>query len=67
MVTGCENGTFGNNCISNCSGHCLHDHPCNQETGHCDEGCQPGYNDTFCSKRWCTTSLNMIDDLNTVF
>lgn len=67
LLPGCENGTYGYNCLKNCSGHCVHGYPCNKETGRCDEGCEPGYSDTFCSKSWFIISLNIIKDLKKKF
>lgn len=50
LVLACDNGTYGYNCVNNCSGHCLNDSPCNKQTGHCDWGCKPGYTNSKCSK-----------------
>ncbi|XP_065930258.1 uncharacterized protein [Magallana gigas] len=50
-VQECNNGTYGYNCVNNCSGHCLNNSPCNKQTGHCDGGCIPGYTDPYCSKK----------------
>lgn len=49
-VSECNDGTFGHDCINNCSGHCLNKSPCNKQTGHCDRGCDPGYNTEDCNK-----------------
>lgn len=49
-VIECNYGTYGYNCVNNCSGHCLNYSPCNKQTGHCDDECKPGYTDTNCSK-----------------
>lgn len=46
----CENGTYGYNCVNNCSGHCLNDSFCNIQTGNCDSGCTPGYSKNNCSE-----------------
>ena len=46
----CENGTHGYNCVNKCSGHCMNNYPCNKQTGHCDRGCNPGYNKNNCSE-----------------
>ena len=46
----CNNGTFGFGCTNNCSSNCINDLPCNKNTGHCNDGCQPGYTDLFCRK-----------------
>lgn len=50
MVTVCNNGTYGFDCAYNCSGHCLHNSPCNKTTGNCEGGCEPGYTDENCRK-----------------
>ena len=47
----CVNGTYGNNCVYNCSGNCLNDSPCNRQTGYCEGGCKPGYTNAFCNER----------------
>lgn len=48
-VTECDDGTYGYDCLHNCSGHCLNNSPCNKHTGHCELGCKPGYTNVFCS------------------
>lgn len=53
MLKECDDGTYGYDCINNCSGHCLNDFPCNKKTGHCDGGCNPGYTNNYCSKGEC--------------
>lgn len=50
MVLACEKGTFGYDCLNNCSVNCLNDSLCNKQNGHCDRGCNPGYTNTDCSK-----------------
>ena len=50
-VAVCEDWTFGNDCINNCSGNCLDDSPCNKQTGYCEGGCKPGYTNAVCNKR----------------
>lgn len=66
----CDDGTYGYNCINNCSGHCLDDYPCNKETGRCDVGCKPGYTTDNCSKGNCiiiyTFHLNSFNVLTPV-
>lgn len=51
-VLGCKDGTFGYNCINNCSSHCLTDYSCNKQTGHCDNDNDndPGYTNNKCNK-----------------
>ncbi|XP_065933837.1 receptor-type tyrosine-protein phosphatase epsilon [Magallana gigas] len=46
----CVSGTYGHNCVNNCSSHCLNDSTCNKQTGHCDRGCNPGYTINDCSQ-----------------
>lgn len=49
-MIGCEIGTFGKGCSKQCSGHCLHNVPCNLTTGHCDRGCASGYVEPLCNR-----------------
>lgn len=49
-VTECDDGTYGYNCVNNCSRHCLNDYLCDKQTGHCDGGCDPGYTNSDCNK-----------------
>lgn len=49
-ATECDDGTYGYDCLNNCSGHCLNDTHCNKQTGHCDGGCKPGYTNDDCNK-----------------
>lgn len=49
-VIECNEGTFGYDCVNNCSGHCFNTSSCNKENGHCDKGCNPGYTKSDCSK-----------------
>lgn len=49
-VTECDDGTYGYNCVNNCSGHCLSEFSCNKQTGQCDRECNPGYTNSDCSK-----------------
>ena len=46
----CDNSTYGNNCVHNCSRNCLNYSPCNKETGHCKAGCNPGYTNVLCNQ-----------------
>ena len=50
FVAACNDGTFGIDCLNNCSGQCLHGAPCNKQTGLCDRGCNPGYTNIFCNE-----------------
>lgn len=49
MQPDCDDGTYGYNCVNNCSGLCLEGYPCNKETGCCDVGCKPEYTTDNCS------------------
>lgn len=53
MFVECDGGTFGYDCIAICSTNCLNESPCNKKTGHCEDGCNPGYTDSDCSKSEC--------------
>ncbi|XP_061170684.1 cell death abnormality protein 1-like [Saccostrea echinata] len=47
----CNNGTYGPDCIHNCSGHCLNGTTCNKENGFCELSCNPGYaGELYCPK-----------------
>ncbi|XP_078328156.1 uncharacterized protein LOC144623567 [Crassostrea virginica] len=46
----CDDGTYGNNCVHNCSGDCLNGSSCNKQTGYCDMGCKPGYTNALCKE-----------------
>ena len=61
------NGTYGKNCVHNCSGNCLNDSPCNTQTGHCDMGCKPGYTNVLCNERKLLLWTNyVIFDVNSM-
>lgn len=68
MITECTDGTYGQNCVKNCSGHCLNGSTCNKQTGHCNGGCDPGYRDGDCSegkfKENVGKKQNRIDHVN---
>lgn len=51
MSLACDDGSYGYDCVNNCSGHCLNGSHCNKQAGHCDKGCNPGYTNDNCSKR----------------
>lgn len=53
MFVECDDGTFGYDCIAICSTYCLNESSCNKKTGHCEDGCNPGYTDSDCSKSEC--------------
>lgn len=51
MSLACDDGSYGYDCVNNCSGHCLNGSHCNKQAGHCDKRCNPGYTNGNCSKR----------------
>lgn len=59
LVTECDDGTYGYNCVNNCSGDCLNDYPCNKQTGNCDRGCSPGYTGDKCRKSNAILLINV--------
>ncbi|XP_061180746.1 uncharacterized protein LOC133189382 isoform X2 [Saccostrea echinata] len=46
----CDDGTFGNFCEKNCSGHCASGLPCNRSDGICPEGCANGWISPHCNE-----------------
>lgn len=50
MVTECDAGTYGYNCLNRCSGHCSKNSACNKRTGNCDVGCEAGFANYDCRK-----------------
>lgn len=48
MFTECPFGTYGPDCVHNCSGNCLGAVACNRTTGTCDTGCDFGYTGELC-------------------
>lgn len=49
MFTECPLGSYGTDCVYNCSGNCLDDVACNRNTGKCDTGCVIGYTGVMCN------------------
>ena len=49
----CLRGLFGNNCLDSCSVHCKVPRECDKVTGHCFNGCQPGWGDQTCNTSTC--------------
>nr|XP_022312103.1 receptor-type tyrosine-protein phosphatase U-like [Crassostrea virginica] len=45
----CSDGTFGKECMYNCSGNCLDREHCNKVDGRCTQ-CMPGWENNFCNK-----------------
>ena len=50
IVVECEDGTYGYDCVHNCSSNCLNDSPCKKQNGQCTEGCKPGYTNALCNE-----------------
>lgn len=48
MFTECPFGSYGPDCVYNCSRNCLGDVACNRRTGKCDTGCDFGYTGELC-------------------
>lgn len=48
IISACENGTFGKDCVHKCEGHCLNDEPCNKTDGECSR-CSSGWAGEFCN------------------
>lgn len=48
VFTECSSGFFGINCKELCSGYCKNSGPCDHVSGVCPNGCQDGYDGTFC-------------------
>ena len=46
----CENGTYGEKCLSNC-GNCRHGSSCSNVNGSCTDGCEPGFIEALCKTR----------------
>ena len=49
VSSACDDGKFGLNCSNTCSSFCFNDTVCDRVTGHCDEGCDPGYTNLHCN------------------
>lgn len=47
----CPPGKFGLDCSQVCSGHCIHNEPCDHVSGACFNGCGDGFVGTSCNKR----------------
>lgn len=45
----CTTGYYGEKCNSIC-GHCLNNSACDQVTGVCEQGCEPGYEGENCTE-----------------
>ena len=56
-VVACIDGTFGIDCLHNCSSHCLNDSLCEKDTGYCDMGCNPGYTSKNCTEGMYTSLM----------
>lgn len=47
----CSDGSYGDNCSHQCSGHCRNNIACNHETGQCNGGCSEGWFSGNCSQQ----------------
>lgn len=48
MLTECPLGSYGPDCVYNCSKACFGDVACNRTTGKCDTGCNVRYSGDLC-------------------
>ena len=46
----CPQGLFGENCQQYCSKHCVISGKCDRVTGHCIDGCKPGWKPAQCDQ-----------------
>nr|XP_034320792.1 receptor-type tyrosine-protein phosphatase kappa isoform X5 [Crassostrea gigas] len=51
-IAECPPGYYGNDCRYQCSVNCYGDRSCDQSTGQCEGGCQPGWSGDTCDQ-WC--------------
>lgn len=51
LILDCENGTFGKNCSSLCSGNCIDNITCNSTNGYCYGFCAAGFLGEYCNIR----------------
>ena len=49
VVTACDNGTYGADCMEFC-GKCLDNEQCHHINGTCFSGCDPGYQGLNCTE-----------------
>ena len=48
FIVDCINGTYGTECMYNCSNNCVDDKTCDKISGHCKD-CLPGWMGSFCN------------------
>ena len=66
FLKGCPRSVFGINCLNSCSVHCQVPMECDRVTGHCFNGCQPGWGDHTCNTSTFLILLysNLLNQLN---
>lgn len=47
----CQQGYYGRDCTGRCSVNCYHTSRCDRFSGHCNEGCKPGWAGNTCDQR----------------
>ena len=57
VIIECELGTYGVDCMNNCSRYCKKEHICNRKTGEYDGGCIPGWEGIHCDNGMVTSPL----------
>lgn len=50
MLTECNPGRYGRNCMYQCSENCNVTRICNRFTGECEGGCKAGWTGTICNQ-----------------
>jgi hypothetical protein len=65
LISGCSLGSFGKNCVHNCSDNCG-DVPmvCNGRTGECTGGCRPGWEGLQCNIGKCSNICLLGNHIN---
>lgn len=51
----CSSGSYGRNCLQNCSENCYVSNTCDKKTGVCDGGCEEGWEPPLCIKSTCNS------------
>lgn len=59
FVQECPPGYYGNDCRYQCSVNCYGNRSCDQSTGQCEGGCQPGWSGDTCDQ--CNSLTFFID------
>lgn len=51
LISECQSGYFGKDCLGRCSVNCYDTSICDRFTGHCTRGCKQGWTGNMCDKR----------------